>query len=324
MPVVVSGADGQTAQNTRGDSTGRASPFTTRTVASTVFPTATVQMSKLRQVPVAAFNRRGRRHPCRGAEADFQDVSEDDSDSTATLHRQGGRCHRVQVVEVHRQGGRCPTWCRSCRFNRCRLWRGQSRLQIVGKSLRSHKFHTSGRPTCESLSTALGRPRMATRSSTDGHTIVHGWPHGRPRMATRSSTDGHTVVHGWPHGRPRMATRSSADGHTVVHGWPHGRPRMATRSSTDGHTVVHGWPHGRPRMATRSSTDGHTVVHGWPHGRPRMATRSSTDGHTVVHGWPHGRPRMAGGRLRMAGDQKQGGADVPRYIKMAARVASAR
>ena len=120
------------------------------------------------------------------------------------------------------------------------------------------------------------------RSSTDGHTVVHGWPHG-------PSTDGHTVVHGWPH---RSSTdrphRSSTDGHTgrprmatqVVHGWPH-------RSSPDGHTVVSGWPHGRLRMATRSSPDGHTVVSGWPHGRLpdghtvvyRMATGSSTDGH---------------------------------------------
>ena len=152
------------------------------------------------------------------------------------------------------------------------------------KSLRSLKFHTSGRPTCESLSTALGRPRMATRSSTDGHTVVHGWPHGRPRMATRSSTDGHRVVHGWPQGRPRMATGSSTDGHRVVHGWPQGRPRMATGSSTDGHRVVHGWPEG-------------------------------------VHGWPKVLPSS---RPRMAGVQKQGGGDVPQYIKMAARAASSR
>ena len=77
---------------------------------------------------VVAVHQQGRRHPWRGAEASPCGLgdAEDVSDSTAALHRQGGRCHRVQVVQVHRQDGRCPTWCRSCRFHRCRSWRGQS------------------------------------------------------------------------------------------------------------------------------------------------------------------------------------------------------
>ena len=41
-----------------------AAPVTTITVASTVFPTATVPIT-----PVVAVHRQGRRHPCRGAEA---------------------------------------------------------------------------------------------------------------------------------------------------------------------------------------------------------------------------------------------------------------
>ena len=51
---------------------------------------------------VVAVRRQGRRHPCRGAEASpcGPGDSEDDCYSTATLHRQGGRCHRVQVVQV--------------------------------------------------------------------------------------------------------------------------------------------------------------------------------------------------------------------------------
>ena len=48
----------------------------------------------------------------------------------------------------------------------------------------------------------------------------------------------------------------------------------------------------------------------------------------VVYGWPevvYGRPEfLPSSRPWMAGDQKQGGGDVPRYIKMAARAASTR
>ena len=195
--------------------------------------------------------------------------------------------------------GRCPTWCKLCRFHRCSSWRGRSRSQIVGKIVEIPEIHTvQSVQTCENLN---------TRSSTDGHTVVHGWPHGRPRMASRSSTDGLTGS------STDGLTGSSTDGHGVVHGWPRGRPRMATGSSTDGHGC-------RPRMATGSSTDGHRVVSGWPEvvsGWP-----------VVVHGWPevvYGRPKvLPASRPRMAGVQKQGGGDVPQYIKMAARAASSR
>ena len=65
---------------------------TTRTVASTVFPTATVPFTSGTIVVRFAVHRQGRRHPCRGAEADPPDVSGDDRDSTVIVHRQGGRC----------------------------------------------------------------------------------------------------------------------------------------------------------------------------------------------------------------------------------------
>ena len=140
---------------------------------------------------------------CRGAEADPCGPGdlEDDSASTAAVHRQGGRRHRVQVVQVHRQGGLCPTWCRSCRFHKCSSWRGRSRLKIAGKIVEIPEIRTvQGVQTCERLSTALvrhvaqaefveigeGRPRMATGSSTDGPRVVHGRREvlnsSRPRM----------------------------------------------------------------------------------------------------------------------------------------------
>ena len=101
---------------------------------------------------VVAVHRQGRRHPCRGAEADpcGPGDSEDVSDSTAALHRQGARCHRVQVVQVHRQGGRCPKWCRSTRFHRCRSWKPVEipRVVIMVDRRCDLQYGSSRKPTC--------------------------------------------------------------------------------------------------------------------------------------------------------------------------------
>ena len=157
---------------------------TRRTATCTVFPTSTALITS---VPITS------RSWCRGRS--LLSDSEDDSDSTATLHRQGGRCHRVQVVQLHRQGGRCPTWYRSCRFLRCRSLRGQSRLQIAGKSLRSPDSTLF--QACVSFSTALVRHvaqaeivedvEIGVRSSPDGHVAVPGWPRGRLRELVRAT-----------------------------------------------------------------------------------------------------------------------------------------
>ena len=80
--------------------------------------------------------------------------------------------------------------------------------------------------------------------------VVHGWPHVRPRMATRSSTDGHTVVHGWKKGGPHREDPTGRNPQGTPQGQP-GHLRMARsgrlRMARGRQWMARGRP--RPRMA---------------------------------------------------------------------------
>ena len=69
----------------------RASPVITGTVAL-----RQCRSPRGQSWTVVAFHRQGRRHPCRGAEADLPDVSEDDSDSVKSTS---------PVTENHNKNG---------------------------------------------------------------------------------------------------------------------------------------------------------------------------------------------------------------------------
>ena len=71
---------------------------TTRTVASSVFPTSTAP-PRCQSRSVVAVHRQIRRHPCLGAGAVPQGP-DDDVDATIAVHRQGGRfsCRAVVLV----------------------------------------------------------------------------------------------------------------------------------------------------------------------------------------------------------------------------------
>ena len=248
-------------------------PVTTRTVASTVFPTSTAPIISV-PIEVRCCNPSAR-------SVDIPVVAQKQFPVVREIHKTIviPQLHYIdKVVDV--------TVCRLCRYigkvvdvphgAGCAGSTGAGRGRTIEiadrwKIVEIPEIHTvQGVKTCERLSTALVRYLAQAEIVEDveiGRKAVHGWPSG-------PSTDG-------LQGRPRMALRA-------VHGWPStDGPRSSPdgqRPSTDGprfsFQAVHGWREFRNREAAMCH-----CTSKWQRGPPppgclRMAHRSSADNPT--------------------------------------------